>query len=66
VGDARIGRQLDVAAVGFELTQEGGEQRRLAAAVGADQTEALAGVHLKRGVREQQSRAAAQGDSGQA
>ena len=62
--DAGVRRQGEVAEVGLEFTEEQGEQRRLAAAVGADQTEALARMDLEAGLFEQQLGAASQGDVG--
>ena len=43
-GDARLAGQVDVALVGFDLAQDGGEQAGLAAAIAADNAHPPAGV----------------------
>lgn len=43
VGDAVAGRRLDVAVFGRELAEDGRKERGLAAAVGADEADALGG-----------------------
>ncbi len=62
VGDARGGRRLQLAPVDRQFTEDGREQRRLAAAVGADQADALAGRRDQRDVAVQRACAARDGD----
>ena len=53
MGDTPVRRQLTVAGVGAELTAQQGEQAGFAGAVGADQTDLLAGVQGQLGAFEQ-------------
>ena len=62
VGDAGGGRRLQFAGVDRQFAEDGREERRLAAAVGADQADALAGRRDQRDVAVQRACAARDGD----
>ena len=65
VGNHGLRVEDEFALVRFQLTEEHGEQRRLAATVGADHAHALSGMDLQAGVFEQDLAATAQRDVGE-
>ena len=61
-GDARLARQVDVAAVGLDIAHQGGEQAGFAGAVAADHADAVTRVQGQVDIGQQQAFAAAQGE----
>ena len=61
-GDARLARQVQIAAVGLDLAQQGREQGGFAGAVAADHADAVAGVQRQVDIGQQQAFAAPQGE----
>ncbi len=61
-GRAHLAGQIDIALVGLQLALHRSEQARLAGAVTADHTDAVAGVHGQVDVGEQQTLAASHGE----
>jgi len=57
MGDAPVGRQQTIPGVGSQLTQQQGEQRGFAGAVGTDQAGFVTGVQGQLGVFEKTLRA---------
>ena len=61
-GDARLARQVDVAAVGLHIAHQGSEQAGLAGAIAADHAHAVAGMKGQVDIGQQQAFAPAQGE----
>ena len=66
VSDNVVGLPSQFAVIGFQLTEQHGEQGRLAAAIRSDQTHPLPGMHLETDIFDEHFAPAAKTDVGEA